>query len=179
MENKKEYLNILNYIDYYDNRHNFLDVEYRKEDLSNIISSVLSSDDYINFIDNIDSDESFENIKFSKILPKRINNSNLNEDEIKMNIYNKKNITRYIDINDLLENSMKSTGIYDESLEKSNYIKKEDNINLKHLDNSSFIFNLNKNTFSLSKEVNSVNNSFDEIEEENKVILKFLKKQIL
>ena len=106
----------------------------------------------------------------------------MDEDEIKKNIYNKKNIIKYLDINDLLENSMKTTSIYEESLEKSknDNNKKCNNINLKHLDNSSFIFNLEKNIFSLNKtDTNSVNISFKEVEQENKNILEFLKKQLL
>ena len=179
LEKNKEYLNILSYIDYYDNRHNFFDIEYRKEDLSNIISNALSSDDYINFIDNINTDDNFENIKFSEIICKRINNSNLNEDEIKKNILNKKNITQYLDINELLENSMKSQKIYDESLAKKNNNIKQSNANLRILDNSSFLFNLDKNTFSLKKNDSSNSNSFNHNQEENKKIIEFLKQQLL
>ena len=76
---------MINFIEYYDNRHNILDIDNIKNDLSNIISNTLSSDDYINFIDG-----DLDNIKYTKIKCKRINNSNLNEDEIKKNILKKK-----------------------------------------------------------------------------------------
>ena len=69
LENKKEYLNMINFIEYYDNRHNILDTENIKDDLSNIISNTLSWDDYINFIDG-----DLENIKYTKIKCKRIDN---------------------------------------------------------------------------------------------------------
>jgi len=179
LENKKEYLNILSYIDYYDNRHNFFDIENKKDDLSNIISNALSSDDYINFIDNINTDDKFEDIKFSQIICKRINNSNFNEDEIKKNILDKKNIMQYLDINELLENSVKSQKIYEESLEKKSNNIKQNNATLKLLDNSSFLFNLDKNTFSLNKNDGSSNHSFKQNQEENKKILEFLKQQLL
>ena len=179
LENKKEYLNILSFIDYYDNRHNIFDVEIRKNDLSNIIANTLSSDDYINFIDNIDSKEDFENIKFSEIKCKRINNTNFNEDEIKKNIEIKKNNMLYLDINDLLENSIQAYNINNEQSKDNNNNTKQNYNFLKTLDNSSMFFNKEKNKFSLNKNNGSYNNSITNTDEENKKILQFLKYQLL
>ena len=172
LENKKEYLNMLNFIEYYDNRHNILDIENIKDDLSNIISNTLSSDDYINFIDG-----DLDNIKYTVIKCKRINNSNLNEDEIKKNILNKKNNSLYLDINELFENSLKSFDINNNINNKKNNIN---NINTKILENSSILFNLEKNKFSLKEENETKNKQlFEQTEEENKTILEYLKKELL
>ena len=131
LENKKEYLNMINFIEYYDNRHNILDIDNIKNDLSNIISNTLSSDDYINFFDG-----DLDNIKYTKIKCKRINNSNLNEDEIKKNILNKKNNSLYLDINDLFENSLKSFDI------NNNINNKKININNINTNIRKFINNI-------------------------------------
>ena len=71
LENKKEYLNIISFIQYYNNR-NFYDIEYREEDFGNIIGNTLSSDEYINFINK---NNSSEDIKYTDIKCKRINNT--------------------------------------------------------------------------------------------------------
>ena len=169
LQNKKEYLNIINFIDYYDNRHNILDIEIIKDDLSNIISYALSSDDYINFIDG-----DLENINYMDVKCKRINNTNLNEDEIKKNILTKKNNMLYLDINELFEKSLRPFDI-----NNNINIKKNNNINTKILENSSLLFNLEKNKFSLKDEKETKNKSFGQTEEENKKIIDYLKKELL
>ena len=112
---------MLQFLEYYDNRHNFYDVETKKDDLSSIISDVLSSDDYINFIDNNNNKENnSEQIKFSEIRCKRINNSTLNEDEIKKNINTKKNNIQYLDINDLYDTPLELFDINKDSSKNNN-----------------------------------------------------------
>jgi hypothetical protein len=74
---------------------------------------------------------------------------------------------------------MKSQKIYDESLAKKNNNIKQSNAKLRILDNSSFLFNLDKNTFSLKKNDSSNSNSFNHNQEENKKIIEFLKQQLL
>ena len=181
LEKKREYLNIISFLEYYDNRHNFYDVETKKDDLSSIISDVLSSDDYINFIDNNNNKENnSEQIKFSEIRCKRINNSTLNEDEIKKNINTKKNNIQYLDINDLYDTPLELFDINKDSSKNNNSKNKYNNINTKILENSSMLFNLNKNIFSINKKsVEINNNSLKRTEEENKKILEFLKHELL
>ena len=176
LENKKEYLKIISFIEYYDNRHHFFDVEIFKDDFCNIIANALASDDYINFIDKNNNEENFEEIKFSDIKCKRIINSNLNEDEIKKNISDKKNNILYLDINDLFESSHKSYNINSDI--NINNIK-HSNINTKIIENSSLIFSLEKNRFSLNKEDDLKNKPFKLTDDENQKILKFLKNQLL
>ena len=171
LENKKEYLNMIHFIEYYDNGHNILDIENIKDDLSNIISNTLSSDDYINFIDG-----DLDNIKYTKIKCKRINNTNLNEDEIKKNILNKKNNMLYLDKNELFENSLK---LFDINNNTNNKKINNININTKILENSSILYNLEKNKFSLKEENDTKNKQYEQTEEENKRILEYLKKELL
>ena len=174
LENKKEYLNIISFIENYDFRHNELDIENIKDDLSNIIANVLSSDDYINFIDNNDNLVE-DNFKFTQIKCKRINNTNLNEDEIKINIMNKKNNISYLDIHELFENSLKAFDINNNIINNT----KNNNINTKILENSSLLFNLEKNKFSLKEENSKENKTYNETESENKKIISFLKRELL
>ena len=177
LENKKEYLNIISFIDYYDNRHNKFDTEIIKDDISNIISNTLASDDYINFIDNIDNEDDIENIKFSEICCKRINNINFNADEIKKHICNQKNNMLYLDINDLLENSVLSLNIKEEL---NNDNSKNEKRRLKTYNNSSLLFNLEKNKFFLNKSSETNSKSFKQTEDdENKKIIEYLKQQLL
>ena len=177
LENKKEYLNIISFIDYYDNRHNKFDTEIIKDDISNIISNTLASDDYINFIDNIDNEDDIENIKFSEICCKRINNINFNADEIKKHICNQKNNMLYLDINDLLENSVLSLNIKEEL---NNDNSKNEKRRLKTYNNSSLLFNLEKNKFYLNKSSETNSKSFKQTEDdENKKIIEYLKQQLL
>ena len=172
LENKKEYLNIISFIQYYNNR-NFYDIEYREEDFGNIIGNTLSSDEYINFINK---NNSSEDIKYTDIKCKRINNTILNEDEIKKNIAEKKNSMLYLDINDLFENSHKLFNINNDNQINNN--KSNSNIFTKALENSSLLFNIQKNKFFLNNPDKLENNSFQNPEEENIKILEFLKSEI-
>ena len=173
LENKKEYLNIISFIQYYNNR-NFYDIEYREEDFGNIIGNTLSSDEYINFINK---NNSSEDIKYTDIKCKRINNTILNEDEIKKNIAEKKNSMLYLDINDLFENSHKLFNINNDNQINNN--KSNSNIFTKALENSSLLFNIQKNKFFLNNPDKLENNSFQNPEEENIKILEFLKSELL
>ena len=82
----------------------------------------------------------------------------------------------YLDINELLENSLKSFDINNNITNKKININ---NINTKILENSSIIFNLEKNKFSLKEENETKNKQFEQTEEENKTILEYLKKELL
>ena len=82
-----------------------------------------------------------------------------------------------MDINELFENSLKSFDINNNINNKKNNIN---NINTKILENSSILFNLEKNKFSLKEENETKNKQlFEQTEEENKTILEYLKKELL
>ena len=149
-EKNETYLKILSFIEYYDDKHNNYSCEFINHDLSCIISTALSSDDYLNYIKKDNKD----NIQFSNIKCKRTPNE-LKYDDIKKNIYSKKNNVIYI-------NMFKNKDRKDfEEVEKKQFQQKKT-----YFDNS-LIFDLSKNTF------------YDNNNNKEKNILQFLEKELI
>ena len=88
---------------------------------------------------------------------------------------NKKNNISYLDIHELFENSLKAFDINNNIINNT----KNNNINTKILENSSLLFNLEKNKFSLKEENSKENKTYNETESENKKIISFLKRELL
>ena len=153
-ENNQIYLKMISFIEFYDDNHNNYSCEFFNHDLSCLISTVLSSDDYLNFIKK----ENKNGIQFSNIKCKRVPNT-LNYDNIRNHISLKKNNVSYIN---LYEKKQKK------ELEESE-IKEEIKKNKAYYDDS-LIFNLSKNNY-------YINNNNSNIDNE-KEILEYLEKEL-
>ena len=153
-ENNSTYLKLISFIEYYDNRHNNYSCEFINHDMSCLVSTVLSSDDYLNFIKK----ENNNDIQFSNIKCHRTPNA-LNYDNIKNHISSKTNNVSYINLYERKERK---------ELEEAE-IKEKIKLNKTYFDDS-LIFNLSKNNFY------NINNKDDNNNE--KEILDFLEKEL-
>ena len=152
-ENNSTYLKILSFIEYFDDKHNNYSCDFRIHDLSCIISTVLSSDDYLNLINNE------KHIQFSDIKCQRIAEE-INYDNINKFISSKKNNIIYLNIY-----KKRDKKNFDVSLEEEE-IKEKTQQNKTYFDNS-LIFNLSSNKFYINKN-----------DKKEKKILEFLEKEL-
>ena len=151
-ENNPNYLNMLNFLEYYDQKHTNYSCEYINHDLSCLIAIALSSDDYINFIQKGNN-----NIQISNITVKRKSNE-LKYEKIQKYFSSKKNNVIYLNMFKIKEKKDMEEG----------EIKEKQRQNEQKLKNA-LIFDISKNTFFDKK-----NNSKNE-----KEILDFLEKELL
>ena len=155
-ENNSTYLKLISFIEYYDNRHNNYSCEFINHDMSCLVSTVLSSDDYLDFIKK----ENKNDIQFSNIKCHRTPNA-LNYDIIKNHISSKTNNVSYINLYERKERK---------ELEEAE-IKEKIKQNKTYFDDS-LIFNLSKNNFYI------INNKDDNNNNNEKEILDFLEKEL-
>ena len=152
-ENNSTYLKILSFIEYYDDKHNYYSCDFINHDLSCIISTALSSDDYLNLINKN------KNIKYTDIKCQRLP-EDFDYDKINNFISSNKNNVLYLNMN-----KKKDRSNFHEFLEEEE-IKEGSQDNNQNFDNS-LIFNLSKNLFYI-----------DKIEKNEKKIIDFLEKEL-
>jgi len=147
-ENSLVYIKILAFIEYYDDKHNKYSTEYLNHDYSCIISLVLSSDDYYNFIKS----NNFNNIQFENIRCER-SPEQLDYESIKKHISSKKNNIIYLNML-----KKKDDNKNDEMSFEEQELKEKMQQNNKTNFNSSLVFNIGKNKFRDIKNENNDNN---------------------